>query len=89
VIPWHGRTLVGTTDKEVKEAELEPRASDEDIGFILRNAGRYLAREPKWAGTGLWPEGAAPAEELRRLLGTFSTARYARIVELAAGARSE
>ena len=52
-------------------------------------AAGYLAREPKWAGTGLWPEGAAPAEELRRLLGTFSTARYARIVELAAGARSE
>jgi glycerol-3-phosphate dehydrogenase len=47
VIPWHGRTLVGTTDTEVKEAEIEPRASDEDIGFILRNAGRYLAREPK------------------------------------------
>jgi len=47
VIPWHGRTLVGTTDTEVKTAELEPRASDEDIGFILRNAGRYLAREPK------------------------------------------
>jgi glycerol-3-phosphate dehydrogenase len=47
VIPWHGRTLVGTTDTEVEKAELEPRASDEDIGFILRNAGRYLAREPK------------------------------------------
>jgi glycerol-3-phosphate dehydrogenase len=47
VIPWHGRTLVGTTDTEVKTAELEPHASDEDIGFILRNAGRYLAREPR------------------------------------------
>ena len=47
VIPWHGRTLVGTTDTDVKTVELEPRASDEDIGFILRNAGRYLAREPK------------------------------------------
>ncbi|MCE2881901.1 MAG: glycerol-3-phosphate dehydrogenase/oxidase [Planctomycetaceae bacterium] len=46
VIPWHGRTLVGTTDTEVERAEHEPRASGEDIGFILRNAGRYLARVP-------------------------------------------
>jgi glycerol-3-phosphate dehydrogenase len=49
VIPWHGRTLVGTTDTEVERADVEPRASDEDIGFILRNAGRYLAREPQRA----------------------------------------
>lgn len=47
VIPWHGRTLVGTTDTEVVRTDIEPRASDEDIGFILRNAGRYLAREPR------------------------------------------
>ncbi|MCE2884926.1 MAG: glycerol-3-phosphate dehydrogenase/oxidase [Planctomycetaceae bacterium] len=49
VIPWHGRTLVGTTDTEVKDPELEPRATAEDIGFILRNAGRYLAAEPSTA----------------------------------------
>jgi glycerol-3-phosphate dehydrogenase len=46
VIPWHGRTLVGTTDTAVEHAELEPHATGEDIGFILRNAGRYLARTP-------------------------------------------
>jgi glycerol-3-phosphate dehydrogenase len=46
VIPWHGRTLVGTTDTEVPEPDLEPRASAEEIGFILRNAGRYLAKAP-------------------------------------------
>ncbi len=46
VIPWHGRTLVGTTDTAVKDAEIEPRASSEEIGFILRNAGRYLTRAP-------------------------------------------
>ncbi len=47
VIPWHGRTLVGTTDTQVERAELEPRASSDDIDFILRNAGRYLSREPQ------------------------------------------
>jgi glycerol-3-phosphate dehydrogenase len=46
VIPWHGRTLVGTTDTAVKDAEIEPRASSDEIGFILRNAGRYLTRVP-------------------------------------------
>jgi hypothetical protein len=52
-------------------------------------AAGYLAREPKWLDSGLWPDGASPVEELRRLLGTFSTAQYARIVELGSGARGE
>jgi glycerol-3-phosphate dehydrogenase len=47
VIPWHGKVLVGTTDTAMDKAEIEPRALDEEIGFILRNAARYLARDPK------------------------------------------
>ncbi len=47
VIPWHGKVLVGTTDTAMDKAELEPRALEEEIGFILRNAARYLARDPK------------------------------------------
>lgn len=46
VIPWHGNVLVGTTDTPMNQAELEPRPLDEEIGFILRNAARYLARDP-------------------------------------------
>jgi len=46
VIPWHGRCLVGTTDERAPEPILEPRASDEEIEFILRNAARYLSRDP-------------------------------------------
>lgn len=49
VIPWHGKVLVGTTDTPMDKAELEPRALDEEIGFILRNASRYLARDPQRA----------------------------------------
>jgi glycerol-3-phosphate dehydrogenase len=45
-IPWHGHTLVGTTDIEIPAAPVEPRASDEEIDFILETAGRYLARKP-------------------------------------------
>jgi glycerol-3-phosphate dehydrogenase len=46
-IPWHGHTLVGTTDIEVPSAPIEPRATDHEIDFILETAGRYLARRPE------------------------------------------
>jgi glycerol-3-phosphate dehydrogenase len=49
VIPWHGRVLVGTTDTPMAEASLEPRALPEEIEFILRNAGRYMAHDPSRA----------------------------------------
>jgi len=46
VIPWHERVLVGTTDTPMEEPELEPRALAEEVGFILRNAARYMAKDP-------------------------------------------
>ena len=46
VIPWHDRLLVGTTDTPMKKADLEPRALEEEIEFILRNAARYMAKDP-------------------------------------------
>jgi glycerol-3-phosphate dehydrogenase len=45
-IPWHGHTLVGTTDVAIPEASLEPRATEDEIDFILETAGRYLERPP-------------------------------------------
>ena len=47
VIPWHGKVLVGTTDTPMQDPEIEPRALAEEVGFILRNAARYLARDPQ------------------------------------------
>ncbi|MSR28384.1 MAG: glycerol-3-phosphate dehydrogenase/oxidase [Phycisphaerales bacterium] len=46
VIPWHDRVVVGTTDTPMKAPDIEPRALPEEIEFILRNAGRYLERDP-------------------------------------------
>ena len=43
-IPWHGHTLVGTTDTPISEVALEPQPLDEEIEFILETAGRYLRR---------------------------------------------
>jgi glycerol-3-phosphate dehydrogenase len=45
-IPWHGHTLVGTTDTPVKEAAEEPVAMEQEIEFILNTASLYLARKP-------------------------------------------
>ncbi len=46
-IPWHGHTLVGTTDTPVDYAEYEPRPLEEEIAFLLETAGRYLSRPPR------------------------------------------
>ncbi len=47
VIPWHGHTLVGTTDTPMPRAEPDPQPTEAEIGFILSNAGRYLQRVPR------------------------------------------
>ncbi len=45
-IPWHGHTLVGTTDTPIPVATPEPVAMEEEIEFILATAGQYLAKAP-------------------------------------------
>jgi glycerol-3-phosphate dehydrogenase len=45
-IPWHDRTVVGTTDTPIAEPVLEPRPLPEEIEFILETAGHYLDRAP-------------------------------------------
>ncbi|HEY2798463.1 MAG TPA: glycerol-3-phosphate dehydrogenase/oxidase [Thermoanaerobaculia bacterium] len=48
-IPWHGHTLVGTTDTPIETAAEEPRPLPEEIDFLLATAGRYLRRAPSRA----------------------------------------
>jgi glycerol-3-phosphate dehydrogenase len=43
-IPWHGHTLVGTTDTAISEVTLEPRPFNDEIEFILETASQYLRR---------------------------------------------
>jgi glycerol-3-phosphate dehydrogenase len=45
-IPWHGHTLIGTTDTPVAEAPLEPVALEQEIDFVLSTAALYLAHKP-------------------------------------------
>jgi glycerol-3-phosphate dehydrogenase len=45
-IPWHGHTVVGTTDTEIDGPSYDPLPFDEEIEFILDTAGQYLSRPP-------------------------------------------
>ncbi len=45
-IPWHERTLLGTTDTPIDSVSLEPVALDEEIDLILETASGYLAKDP-------------------------------------------
>src|ERR1700692_3728381 len=48
-IPWHDRTLVGTTDTAIEEPSYEPLAFEEEIEFVLDTARDYLSRPPSRA----------------------------------------
>jgi glycerol-3-phosphate dehydrogenase len=45
-IPWHGHTVVGTTDTPIAEATLEPVAMEQEIEFILQTSALYLEKKP-------------------------------------------
>ena len=45
-IPWHDRILIGTTDTPIDAHQLEPKALEDEIRFVLESAAGYLARVP-------------------------------------------
>ena len=45
-IPWHGHTLVGTTDTPITQTSLEPVPMEQEIDFMLETAALYLAKKP-------------------------------------------
>ncbi|MCU0712991.1 MAG: glycerol-3-phosphate dehydrogenase/oxidase [Pirellula sp.] len=46
IIPWHDHVLVGTTDTPIDQATLDPRATPEEIDFLLKTAAIYLNETP-------------------------------------------
>ncbi|HEY1496110.1 MAG TPA: glycerol-3-phosphate dehydrogenase/oxidase [Candidatus Solibacter sp.] len=46
-IPWHGHTLVGTTDTPIDGPSYEPAPFDHEVQFVLDTAGQYLSRPPE------------------------------------------
>jgi len=45
-IPWHGHTVVGTTDTPIAEPTIEPAALEQEIEFILQTSALYLDKKP-------------------------------------------
>ncbi len=45
-VPWHNKVIVGTTDVPKEDASIEPRATNNEVNFILETAGRYLEKKP-------------------------------------------
>jgi len=45
-VPWYNRVILGTTDIPKPNASIEPKATEEEIDFILETASRFLARKP-------------------------------------------
>lgn len=85
-VPWHGKLLIGTTDTPIDEHSLEPRALEEEIGFVMRNIGRYLTKAPERKDVlsvfaGLRPL-AAPQEGKK---GTKEISRRHKIIVSASG----
>ncbi len=46
-VPWKEVVIVGTTDTEIQDISIEPKANEDEIDFILRNAEMYMTRKPK------------------------------------------
>ncbi len=72
-VPWHGKTLIGTTDTPVPDIAIEPRPLADEIDFILRTAAAYLDPAPGRDDilsvfAGLRPlVKAAPGEDTKKL----------------------
>lgn len=45
-IPWHDHAVFGTTDTPIEKPELEPKAQEKEIEFILETAKDYLEKPP-------------------------------------------
>lgn len=66
-VPWHNRVVVGTTDVEKQEPELEPLAEEVEVEYILETARLYMENPPARSDvlavfTGLRPLAAPSAE---------------------------
>lgn len=46
-LPWHDRVVLGTTDVQVDEPRMEPRATEDETEFLLGHAAKYLQEAPE------------------------------------------
>jgi len=44
-VPWHDKVVLGTTDTPLNSSSLEPQALEDEVDFILDQAGQYLGQK--------------------------------------------
>lgn len=75
-VPWLGKVILGTTDTPRQDLAREPKAFEEEIAFILGEAGRYLSSAPQrsdvrsiWVGLRplVKPQARQPGESTKAL----------------------
>jgi len=74
-IPWHGHTLVGTTDTPIPDTTLEPSPTGEEIDFIFETASDYLAKRPTRADVLSVFTGIRPLVKASEASGTAALSR--------------
>lgn len=45
-VPWHEKTLIGTTDTPLDSYPLDPVPQEQEIEFLLTHAAEYLIKDP-------------------------------------------
>lgn len=75
VLPWLGRTVIGTTDTPIPTASMEPHALEEEIQFLLDHAAHYLTRAPARADVLSVFTGIRPLVKVKGASGTSAVPR--------------
>ncbi|MFA6469340.1 MAG: glycerol-3-phosphate dehydrogenase/oxidase [Bacteroidota bacterium] len=45
-VPWHNKTIIGTTDTPVENVTSEPVALNDEVDFVMHHIGKYLTKKP-------------------------------------------
>lgn len=75
VLPWLGRTVIGTTDTPIETASLEPHALESEIAFLLDHAAHYLTRAPSRSDVLSVFTGIRPLVKVKGASGTSAVPR--------------
>ncbi len=45
-VPWHNKTIIGTTDTPINDISAEPIALNDEVDFVMHHIGKYLVKKP-------------------------------------------
>ena len=45
-VPWHNKTIIGTTDTLIETVSAEPVALNDEVDFVMHHIGKYLTKKP-------------------------------------------